>query len=350
MTQATLIVYDYDLDYITYFLDYFTSKETSFFKIQAFTEEDNFRAFLESHKDHVDVLLVSDRLQVDEYMSHVPLLIILTEEENGGIFGGDLAINKYQSMENIMRELVEAYLKVQSNSQIKKSYDSSYNRNGKTYIIGVCSLYSSLIDTLLSFGLGVQYGKSKKVLYLNFEAYEIFSIITGSNKHTSLSDLVYYLKQENSNVIMKISTLIKTIKGIDCIFGIEKEYDLYDISPVDIQKLCDILVAEAGYDLIMIQFDPFHPTVTQFFEQCDLIYMIKGTPKGGELKEKKFLDLIQSSGEEGFLFDKIELISIPDSIHTSLDNINTYDMNQLLTSNLNDYISTMVEQEEEINS
>ena len=65
--------------------------------------------------------------------------------------------------------------------------------------------------------LGQILAKERAVLYLNLEEYSGFEEMLGKRVRANLSDLLYFVRQENGNLIYKMNSMVQTINNLDFI-------------------------------------------------------------------------------------------------------------------------------------
>ena len=96
-----------------------------------------------------------------------------------------------------------------------------------TSVIGVYSPVGRTQKTSFALTLGQILAKDRAVLYLNLESYSGFEQILGETYERNLSDLLYFVRQENANVIHRLSGMVLPIQNLD--------YVPPALSPMDIQ-------------------------------------------------------------------------------------------------------------------
>ena len=74
-------------------------------------------------------------------------------------------------------------------------------------------LLSRLFKTRLHFYIRQILAKERAVLYLNLEEYSGFEEMLGKGFAQNLSDLLYFVRQENGNLIYKMNSMVQTINN-----------------------------------------------------------------------------------------------------------------------------------------
>lgn len=87
----------------------------------------------------------------------------------------------------------------------KAAHEGSPVMKKSTSVIGVYSPVGRTQKTSFALTLGQILAKDRAVLYLNLESYSGFEQILGETYERNLSDLLYFVRQENANVIHRLS-------------------------------------------------------------------------------------------------------------------------------------------------
>lgn len=66
----------------------------------------------------------------------------------------------------------------------------------------------TLSENLFALTLGQILAKERAVLYLNMEEYSGFEELMGKGFAHNLSDLLYYVRQDNQNLLYKMNSMI----------------------------------------------------------------------------------------------------------------------------------------------
>ncbi|BCN32939.1 P-loop NTPase family protein [Anaeromicropila herbilytica] len=304
MKSASLILFDYDIDYVNNFLDYFRKARLSLYEVMGFSKEEHLKHYLENQK--VDILLSSGDLSISEYTKENNMLVLLLTEET--LQRNDMeneCIFKYQSVEIIMKKVTEEYIKTISASDVQKVKST---QNGAK-IISFYSPYRDLDTSYLSFALSMALAKNKQVLYIDFSLFEAMLLLTDATSN-SLSELLYYLKQESSNLIVKLNAVTIPLVGIHCLAGVEHEFDLYQISKTDIQRLLHTIRYNENYDVLICNVGFMNESMVELLSESNKVYMLKDRNLVEGYKKEKFFHVL-SLEEQDEMEDQIEFIDVP---------------------------------------
>ena len=179
------------------------------FNIELFTQKDAFEKYLRDGSP--TVAMVSESGFYDGISDlYDGSLVVLTEEPENETdakrFGSNAtAVYRYQPMDRIYRELM-----VHSDLQPKKRLDTFD-------VIGIYSPINVMPKTEFALNIAKVLSEKYKVLYINFEEFSGLDEILVSTDDITLSDALYYYRQQRDNAAEKIMGTIRSVDGIDYI-------------------------------------------------------------------------------------------------------------------------------------
>ncbi len=270
---------------------------------------DNVKKYLDKGLD-IDILLINEELY-DENLQcdQVTTFAILTNEKIDDI-NGIKAINKYQPANKIVSELLNC---------LAESSDKKFvlNReNKKTKVAAVYSPIGGSGKTSIALGIAVYYSKlGKKVLYINLENLESMSAFLEVEKVDNLSELLYFIKEGNSNLRVKMDVIRKVDEntGVQYISPFNSCLDKIELQCEDIKMLFEELRKLEEYDYIIIDLDSnIDKTTISIFEEVDKIIVIAIEEMIAVRKIENFAKELTRMSEiynMDYIEDKILLIS-----------------------------------------
>ena len=267
MKKNIFAVCDLEVDYAFNFMDYLNQKKNIPFEIQAFTSVQNLIDF--GKKNEIELLLISGKAMCREiHELKVGKLIILSEGVHSPGLDQYPSVYKYQSSSDVIREVMACYgeektvLPVQF-PVLKKT----------TEVLGVYSPLGRCLKTSFALTLGQILARDRAVLYLNLEEYAGFEELMGHGFSHNLSDLLYYVRQDNQNLAVKMNGMIQTINNLGFIPPVQAPADIIGTSWEDWEKLLQELVMHSSYEVIILDIGNGVEEVFQLLDQCKRIYM-----------------------------------------------------------------------------
>lgn len=255
----------------------------------------------------LDVLLVNEG-DFSSSLENIDIetVIILGGENNTD--GEVSIIKKFQPAESIVSDAIGC---LASRSDKKFNIKSGDKR---TKVVSFYSPIGGSGNTCLAIGSAIyQSEKGKRVLYLNFEDVESMSLFLEKDSSNSMSELLYYLKQGNKNLKLKMEAIRK--KGsqwkFDYISPFGSSIDKMELSFEDVEKMLEELKNIEEYDYIFIDMDKrIDETAVVFFRESDrIIVTVSEDAMSMKKLENVSTDLSRIDDRFKFTFDdKVALI------------------------------------------
>ena len=150
--------------------------------------------------NHIELLLISERLCARQVQGEIGKIVILSE----GVHPPDLdrypSVYKYQASSDVVREVMACY---GAEKAVAPAVFPVLKKTTEIYAV-----YSPLgrCQNIVLHLSGRSSGKERAVLYLNLEEYSGFEEMLGKGFAQNLSDLLYFVRQENGNLIYKMNS------------------------------------------------------------------------------------------------------------------------------------------------
>lgn len=288
MDKRILAVLEPQEEYAELFLRFITEKKDNVFDIRLFTQAETLLEFKKEHK--IAVLLLSEHSEEKRVEEGIPLVIRLSEERCVQEMEKRPVIYKFQSGEQILKEVLEIYLEQGEDTDIR--YLSNGNRHCRK--IGVFSPFGGSGKTSMAAILGNLLGKEQKVLVLNLEPfYKEYSWL--ENRETDgISQLFYFFKQGRGDLKMKVQSLVETVGNMDYLRGVSNFLDLQKISAEEMQNFLCAVEENTEYDVLIFDISFLSEGLLALLRLCDVVYQPVDGRKKGDLWKKNFT----KSGQE----------------------------------------------------
>lgn len=222
MENNILAICDLEEQYGKQLMEYFNLKKNIPFEIRVFSEIDKLKEYLS--KTAIDLLLISETAMEDEIEKfNIGQVFILSEGEDISQVRGYKSIYKFQTTENILREVYCYY--AESGAAISPRTISIPDIE----MIAVYSPVKRSLKTSFCITMGQIIAEKKKTLYINLEDYAGFNTLFRMSYMTDMSDLMYYISREKPNFIWKLASMVQNIGNLD--------YIPPALSPVDIRNI-----------------------------------------------------------------------------------------------------------------
>jgi cellulose biosynthesis protein BcsQ len=187
-------------------------------------------------------------------------------------------IFKYQSAVDILREIFSRY----SDEEKQSSYVQVHK--GKAKMIAVYSPIHRVGKSTFAMALARAYAAEKKTLYLNLEEYAGEVLEDGGG----LGEILYYMRQGDKNLRMRIDALAHEKEGYYYLLPIELSEDLKDICVAEWLALFRELLATSGYERVILDIGDSVQGLFDILELCDCVYMPVLRDEISERKLRRF--------------------------------------------------------------
>ena len=198
LKSTKLWIVDSEVSYAEAFREYVNLKKGHLFQVRTCTEKEQLRKAFAGKE--IEILLITAQwYQFCKDLIRNECVIFLSEGSLPVELSMYSAVYKYQSVENILREILYFY----SEQDMEEEYLTQAQRDHK--VIGVFSPVNTVEKNKFALALGQILAEDQNVLYLNLEECSGLSEIFTGN-HWNLSDLIYYLRQSTfERLIIKIN-------------------------------------------------------------------------------------------------------------------------------------------------
>lgn len=195
------------------------------------------------------------------------------------------AIGKYQCADEIIRQVFEFYV-----DRTKENVMRCMNKE-RARLVAVYSPIHRVGKTTFSLALGRECAKSKKVLYLNLEEYAGMEVSQDTNMN--LGDLLYYLRQGNGNLGIRLQAAVKEDEGLDVVPPIPVVLDLKEVTWEEWEALITQLLENSLYEMVVLDVGESVEGLFPLLELCDRVYMPVLEDENSRRKLKQYQDNVE---------------------------------------------------------
>lgn len=245
-------------------------------------------------------------------------------------------VYKYQSSDQLLSEVMEYY----TVGQPKPHFLSAGMKKTKLY--GIYSPVSRARKTSFALALGEILSETKKVLYLNFEEYAGFESLFHTSYRADLSDLIYFARQQEGNLIYKLNSVIQTFHELQYIPPALSPADIRDVSGEEWKEFLNTLQTFCEFDVMILDLSDQVDELFQILGMCDRIYMPVLDDMVSQAKIAQYEKLLgMLDGKE--ILNKTRRLHLP--VQT-LQRENASFTQQLVWGAMGDYVRRMLWEEE----
>lgn len=298
MNEKNLVICDKELRYADGLGQNISTRNELALRVFICTHLDSVRRLKEKQKIHI--LIVDEMFSYEERAEmEAEQTFVLTKEACQDLGEKEKEIYKFQSADKILAIVFETYCERSGNSILKMI------KKQKRKLIAVYSPVHRVGKTTFALALGRELAKTEKTLYLNLEDYadmgERFAKAEGRN----LGDLLYYIRQENQDAALRVSTMVRQIEDLDYIPPILLSTDLWEVSLEEWNNFLQLILEKTIYESVVLDLGDGLQGFMKILQLCDTIYMPVLEDDISRCKVKCFYEgLRQMQLEE--LMDKIQ--------------------------------------------
>lgn len=264
MSEKNLVICDQEIRYANGLGENIAEREDLAVKVYVCS---NFEHVLELAMDkRIHIFIVdeqfayAERAQVDANQ-----IFVLARGKVADLGEEEWAVGKYQCADEIIREVFEFYI-----DRTKENVMRSVKKECAK-LLAVYSPIHRIGKTSFAMALGTECAKRKRVLYLNLEEYAGFDV--AQNEELNLGDLLYYLRQGNGNLGIRLKSATKTIENMDVISPIPIVLDLKEVTWEEWEMLIKEILEHSLYELVILDVGESIQGLFHLLELCDRVYM-----------------------------------------------------------------------------
>lgn len=335
MKKRILAICDLEVLYACNFMQYMSMKKTIPFEVQAFTDTQKLMEAAE--KEKIEILLISDKA-MNPKIRELPVgqIMILSEGVHDPQLEQFPSIYKYQSSDKVIREVMACYGErslEEGGGQIQKR---------PVELIGIYSPLGRVLKTSFALTLGQILARDRAVFYLNLEEYAGFEQLFERVYDSNLSDLIYFMKQRQENLLYRIRQMTETVNNLDYLPPAVSPLDIRSVEFREWDALLDELEFHSSYEVIILDLGNGVDGLFQILGRCSKIYMPVLSDNLSQAKIRQFETLLRLWDAIPVL-ENIRKLKLP--FYNNFGSGKDY-VEKLVWSQLGDYVRELLRQEE----
>lgn len=268
MKKSIFAVCDLEEAYVWNLTEYMNERKSTPFEVQAFTNVESLAEFAGKHS--IELLLISTSAMNETIRDlNVERIIILSEGEMPDYLQHEPRVYKYQSSDSLIAEVMNYYAESGPLLHPALLEESDF----RLKILGIYSPINRVGKTTFALTLGEILAESRKVLYLNLEDYNGFETILGETYRSDISDLIYFSRQKEGNLLFKLNSVIRSLDRLDYIPPAFLPCDLREVHYEEWIRFIREIGCCGEYDVLILDIGNHIEEVFQILRQCQKIYM-----------------------------------------------------------------------------
>lgn len=292
MRSRNLVICDEEEGYAAAFARYIMQKDELAIQVQTCSDLSHVLSIQE--KEEIDYLFISSGYPPeDRELAKAGTVFVLTEDRENTLLKGETAVYKYQPGDELLAELIRKC----SDGENAENTFLKRIRKKQAKIIGIYSPVHRVGKTTYALRLGQKFSGEANVLYLNLETYG------GIGGHfqeggQTLSDVLYYARQEKSNLGLMLTTIAGHQGKLDYVAPVPVSEDLKSVPGEDWIHLIEKIMEESIYEVLILDMDEGVRDIYQIFRLCSEIHVLTLDDAISESKLRQFDEELRLLGHE----------------------------------------------------
>lgn len=259
--EKIFAIYDSDIPYTTRFMEYFKDKKVKGFEISAFTKKENLEAFLTNHK--IEILLLGEELTLDDTPgNHIKYLFRLAENKMDDI----QSVYRYQPVQSMISEMLKKYAHFENDI-----LDEANIKSKK--IISIFSPRPSAETLSYAWSISIQLSDHEKTLFIPMELLPVPFLSIADDSGLSLSEFIYYLK-ENPSQIIKLENELNHIGNLSYFSGTAHGLDLLTLNCEDIHRWAEKFFVLTDYHYVVFYIAFYSEAAIELMKISDSVLIL----------------------------------------------------------------------------
>ncbi len=287
MNRRILAVCDSDRDYLNMLHTYFFKKNPAGFEIRIFDSVK--RAAEASKEESFEILLVGEKIYDNNVSGILAQKILILQEDGLSDISGFGAVSKYQSMERLMGQVLDAFaldekcVSTESAGRTAASLISFYSpERHKAQSVAALAAAQALSDM------------GNRVLYISMQPFSGFEQILCTKYEADITDFLYFVLKHSDKLPYKLEGIKRTIHGVDYLPPALDYSDLCGITEREWEECLDMLLHGAGYTHIVVDLTETCRGFYRFLEKSDTVYVLAAQDALADAMYTQFAELIRS--------------------------------------------------------
>lgn len=256
----------------------------------------------------IDILIVGEEIPHEE-RKQIPAgkVFVLTQEKEKSFEDNETGVYRYQSIDEIFTQMAQACLDSDSGELFcltgKKKKDmicvfSPVHRTGKT---------------TFALELGKELARYESTVYLNLEMYAGRGGLFPEERGQTLSDLLYYSRQEDQNLGLRMGMMVRQMQNLDYMMPSAVSADIRSVTAEEWRRFLMQILNQSIYEIVILDISEGIQGLTDMLDLAGKVYMPVLDDPVSLGKVRQFEDEMKLMGVEDIL-DKTEKIHISDDI------------------------------------
>lgn len=276
--KKLLAIFDTDALYAFRLMEYFKKLEWECFDLLLFTRRECLIDFLRYQA--LDILLYGDDDQCSDLPSENIKHIFRLSSDTTHKKDKQEIICKYQAAERIASDIMSSYTRLEDNS-MKDSH-------GDIRFVAVFPIVADAGKMTYGWSMAKELSNKEKVLYIAFDLMPTTFILGTENSGESMSELLYYLKERNSDYMNRFKSYLNYSERLSFLTGAAHGFDLLSLSREDMSRFMDDIKEHTDYETVVFYLGIYTEASMEILCRSNEIYIVTYEQPYEELVEREW--------------------------------------------------------------
>lgn len=256
----------------------------------------------------IDILLIGEEIPYEERrMIPAVQVFILSHEKEKSFEENETAIYRYQSIDEIFAQMVQTCL--------DNDHGDLFCLTGKKKkdLISIFSPIHRTGKSTFALELGKALAKFESTVYLNLEMYAGWERTSQNAEGRTLSDLLYYSRQEDQNIGLRMGMMVSQKQDLDYMTPSRISADLRSVTAEEWRRFLIQILNQSIYEIVILDIGEGIQGITELLEMSSKVYMPILQDPVSQRKIEQFEEELHLVGEDSII-EKTEKIHLPEEI------------------------------------
>ncbi len=293
MSDNILVLCDPEEEYAQLLTDFLKEHKELPWQIHTYTEVEGL--LREEKKGAVSMLVVAESAYSEELKKLQSKQIVLLNES--GVIKWDKLrnINKYQQAENVLRELLEAYM------EVAKEQLPRLQRSYKTGFVGIYSPVRRCLQTSYALTMAQMLAAKHRTLYLNFEHYAGITELLPDMQSRDLADLLYFLTSNQDKFRLRMQTMLLHKGELDYIPPMKVGQNLLTVAGREWLELLQKIEELGEYEYVVLDLSESMQGLFDILRMCSKVFTLTKEDRIAKSKILQYEQVLQLHAYEDVL-------------------------------------------------
>lgn len=319
-------LYDSETPYITKLGGYLSINSSFPFIVKVCVTIQELQERLKTEKPKLLLISECDKDVLEECKCEETIFLSANKSGN---HNGNRYINKYQSGEKIVKDILGFVAESDSMSSI-------ITRKCSMKILSFYTPIKRSLSTTMCIAMGQLLSKKAKTLYINFECFSGLNKLLNCEFQKNIGDLLFYLNNQNQNPGLVLSGIVENRDGLDILPPFNNQMDLINIRDEIWIRLFEIIERETDYEYLLLDLSDSVQGLFDILKLSDKVITSVDNDEVAIFKLTQYEECLRYTGYEEVL-EKTKKCNVP---HQHRRN---GEINFLGFGELGDYVRTILQ-------